>query len=271
MSRITENNDSGLQKKKIVLITGSGAGLGKELAMKFAKDGHNILLNARNEESLNRTRMEILEESDVFVDSIALDLSKQDAALKLKSFCDQKGYFVETLINNVGFAYWGDFFEQGVENMTAMINLHILNTTLLTRLFGEEMKMANEGRIVQIASTAAFQAGPYMATYFASKAYLLFLSEALQSEKSKLPFVQVVCPGAFNSDFKNKADMRNVFFFRRPGVPDSAQMAHKVYKRILSGKKVYVPGSMNNLILLMLRFFPRSVVSRVIAVFLFKK
>lgn len=271
MSRITENINSGLQKRDIVLITGGSSGLGRALALLFASDGYNLLLVSRDEGKLKQTRDSINQKFDVAVNILAMDLADQNAAKKLKTYCESKHYFVEILVNNAGFAYWGGFFKQSAENMAAMINLHILTSSLLTRFFGEDMRKAKRGKIVQIASTAAYQSGPYMATYFASKAYLLYLSEAIRSEKGAVPEVQVICPGAFNSEFKERAEMKEVFFFRRPGVPDTQAMAKKIYKKIRSGQPIYVPGFANNLILFLLRFFPRNIVNRVIALFLFKE
>lgn len=270
MQNITEKSDKSLSMDKRVLITGASSGLGKELAFLFAKDKYKLVLVARSAEKLEKIASDISKNYDSEVQIIVQDLSENDAAITLYNMCQNLEIQIDILINNAGFAYWGEFYKQGEDSIREMLNLMILNTTLITSLFGKDMKEKATGKIVQISSTSAFQAGPYMSTYFASKSYLVLLSEAIQIE-NKHPKIQIICPGAFHSDFEQKANMQNVIFFNRAGLPDSKEMAQKVYRFIDSKGKIYIPGFMNKLIVFMLRFFPRTIVHKVVGRLLSKK
>ncbi len=267
---LTDNDRKSLEMDKRVLITGASSGLGKELAILYARNNKNLVLVARSEEKLIDISNDIGDKYKVKVSFIAMDLGKSNSAQELFNHCQQLNYQIDILVNNAGFAYHGEFLKENVDNISEMINLMVLNTALLTRLFGHEMHVNSTGKILQISSTAAFQAGPYMAVYFAAKSFLLLLSEAIQFE-TKYPKIQIACPGAFHSNFEKRSKMQNNIFFRRPSLPDASEMAKKIYKFANSNKSVFVPGFQNKLLLFGIRFFPRRIVHWVISIFLSKK
>ncbi|QNL20497.1 SDR family NAD(P)-dependent oxidoreductase [Hyphobacterium sp. CCMP332] len=267
---LTNNDSKSLEMDKRVLITGASSGLGKELALLYAQKNRSLLLVARSKKKLEKISMDIGKRYNVKVAFIVMDLGKSDSAYELFKYCQKSNFQIDLLINNAGFAYRGEFLKEEIENISEMLYLMVLNTALLTRLFGHEMQKKSEGKIVQISSTAAFQAGPYMAVYFAAKSFLLLLSEAIQFE-TKYPKIQIACPGAFHSNFEKRSKMQDNIFFKRRGLPDAAEMAKKMFNFAASNKSIYVPGFRNNVILLLIRFFPRKVVHWVISIFLSKK
>ncbi len=270
MTDITEKKVKSLSNNKWVLITGASSGLGKDLSYLFAKEKYNLVLIARSEDKLNEIALDLREKYNSEVEIIIQDLSEIGAPAKIFDWCQSASIQIDILVNNAGFAFWGNFYEQGDEAIAEMLNLMVVNTTLLTSIFGREMHKNSRGKIVQISSTAAFQAGPFMSTYFASKSYLLLLSEAIQIE-SKFPKIQIVCPGAFHSNFEDRSEMKDVLFFKRAGVPDSKQIADKIFSFIHSDREIYIPGFMNKMIVFLLRFSPRKLAHKIIAGFLSKK
>jgi hypothetical protein len=254
-----------LKSSKLVLITGASSGLGKELAKEFSSKSYNLFLIARNEERLNELANSLIKDHGIKVHVLSMDLALHDSAENLFNYCHTHGLNIDILVNNAGFGYWGKFIEQSPENLLEMLNLMVITTSKLTQLFARQMQSRGAGQIVQIVSTSAFQAGPYMASYFASKSYLLLLSEALQKEGMKYPKITIVCPGAFRSDFENQSNLSESKFFNIPGLPSSSEIAKVVTKGVLKNRKMIIPGFRNRLIIFLLRLFPRNTVHSVIA------
>lgn len=263
--------DREFEIQKWVLITGASSGLGRELAYLYASDRHNLLLIARSEDKLKEICNDIETSYDVKAEFLIKDLSEADAADSIFSYCKSKDYQISILINNAGVGHWGRLLEQDESSFRSMLNMMVLNTSFLTFLFGREMEENEGGRIIQIASTAAFQSGPYMATYFSSKAYLLTLSESMQFEGYQKTKIQIVAPGVFRSGFAENAKMEKSKFFNQLGVPDVKDLAPKIYNKIKKGRRMIIPGFQNKMIILLLRFFPRFVVLKVISNLLKKR
>jgi hypothetical protein len=261
--KLTKRLKSGLD---YVLITGASMGLGKELAKLYAASGQNLVLVSRNKNELNSLKTNLDNQYTIDVQVIVIDLAKSQAAKELYEIIETKELSISTLVNNAGFGYWGNFLEQSEENIDNMLHLHIHCVTQLTWLFGRQMIQNGSGRIVQIASTSAFQSGPYMATYFATKAYLLYLSEAVRAEvKSSLLQIQIVCPGAFHSSFAKNGDMQQNVFFKYSFVPTVETVSKNIFRAIHANKKLIIPGWYNRLQVFLLRFTPRTWVNGIIA------
>ena len=235
-----------------VLITGASSGIGRELAKCFAKKQNDLVLVARNTERLESLKNEILNENNVDIKLVSMDLSVQENCISL--FNENKD--IDLLVNNAGFGDYGFFDETSLEKDTQMINTNILALHTLTKLYLAEMKAKNAGQILNVASIAGFMPGPLMATYYATKSYVVKLSEAINEElrriKSKVK-ISILCPGPVVTNFEKTANIKfnfhgisskkvaeytvkhlNKFYI----VPTCIVKIGKFFARKLSGKKV---------------------------------
>src|SRR5271155_3296726 len=249
-------------KVKTALITGASGGIGFELARCFARDGHAVILTARNKEKLERNAEELKKLGAPFITIFPLDLSVPGTAKQLFDDCQRAGLQVDFLVNNAGFGSHGFYPTLDAKDEAEMLQLNITALTELTRLFLAPMLERKHGCIMQVASTAAFQPGPYMAVYYATKAYVLHYSEALAEElRGTGVSITCLCPGATNTDFAARADMADSFLFRNLA-GDSASVAEAGYRGMMRGKVIVVPGMINRLSIFSLRFGPRALVRR---------
>ena len=192
---------------KSVLITGASSGIGYEFAKIYAKNGHNLVITARRQENLENIRKE-LESYSVKIETIVLDLSKEGAAKKLYENVKEKGIVIDTLINNAGFGLYGNFIETDVDREAEMIDLNIKSLVILTKLFLKDMIAIDKGEILNVASIAAFQPGPLMSVYYASKSFVLSFSEAVRNEIRKTNVnISVLCPGPTATEFERSANL----------------------------------------------------------------
>lgn len=169
------------------------------------------------------------------------------------------------MINNAGFGEFGCFIETSWEKEAAMIDLNIKTLTHLTKLFVKDMVSRGSGRIMNVASTAAFQPGPLMAIYYATKHYVLAFSEAISNElKGTGVTVTALCPGITQSEFQDTAGMNESMLFKRMKIATSKEVAEYGYKQMLAGKTVAVHGLMNRAMALLVRFAPRELVASVV-------
>ena len=240
------------------LVTGASAGLGEEFARLLAKDHHNLILVARNEQRLQQLADELRQRYEVTVHIFACDLSRPGAAQELYDAVRAADLTIDMLINNAGFGLNGKFHENPAQQEFALLQVNVVALAQLTRLVLPGMVARGLGRVLNIASTAAFQPGPHMAGYFASKAYVLSLSEALAEElKDSGVSVTVLCPGPTQTEFIDRAGMEESLLFRL-----TKQSATKVasigYKAMLKGEAVVVPGLHNWAVAQTVRFAPRS-------------
>ena len=179
-----------------VLITGASSGIGKDMAKIMASKGNNLVIVARNEEELQKLAKELEEKNKIKVEVIAMDLSREENCIELH----KKVQNVDILINNAGFGDCGDFTKTSLQKEINMVQTNIIAYHILTKLYLTDMKEKNSGKILNVASIAGFMPGPLMATYYATKAYVVKLSEAireeLKKEKSKFKsvyYVQDLC------------------------------------------------------------------------------
>jgi len=247
------------------LITGASAGLGKDLAALFAADGYDLVLVARRRERLEALAAELTAAHGVTVTVLAQDLGAAGAAEAIHAAVQEAGLTVTCLVNNAGFGSNGRFWELAGEREAEMVQVNIMALVQLTHLFLPAMVARGAGRILNIGSTAGFQAGPHMATYYASKAFVNHFTEALAVELEGTGVTATVaCPGPVATEFGAVAgnDKSNLF---RSGAAASMDVARFAYEAMKAGRSLVVHGVMNKLATQGNRLMPRSVVQRIAA------
>lgn len=248
---------------KTALITGASSGIGLELAKQFAAEKINLVLVARSEGKLNELAA-TLRNSGVTVHVLAKDLSNYHSAKEIYGWCGQNNITIDYLVNNAGFGDFGFFHESEWGKQEQMINLNITTLTYLTRLFLPGMVERKYGKVLNVASTAAFQPGPTMSVYYATKAYVLHFSEAIANELDKTGVtVTAFCPGATESGFQSAAAMEDSKLVKGKKLPSSAAVAAYGYKAMMKGKKVAIHGFMNAVMANAIRFMPRNWVLKI--------
>jgi len=243
------------------LITGASSGIGLELAKQCAADKRNLILVARRNDELQHVKKELEETYQVDIVIFPHDLSQQHAAKELHDMILSRGLTVDMLINNAGFGDYGMFVETDLEKELNMIDLNIKALTELTKHVSKGMKARGSGYIMNVASTAAFQPGPLMAVYFATKTYVLSFSEAIANELAPSGvYVTALCPGPTDTKFQDRA-FGNESFFK------SAMTAEAVakigYAAMMKKKRVVIPGLKNKLLAFSVRFTPRNIVTAI--------
>lgn len=247
------------------LITGASSGIGLELARVCAQHKHDLILVARSQESLKALAAEIQEVSNVKVEVIPLDLSLWGSATQLFETVKERQWQVDTLINNAGIGDHGLFAKSSFKKQTEMIQLNITSLTELTHLFITPMIKRKEGKILNVASTAAFQPGPLMSVYYATKSYVLSFSEALAEElKETGVTITALCPGPTESGFYKAANLSNIALLKMMKLPSSKDVAEYGYDEMMKGNVIAVHGFKNLMLVQASRFFPRSVVRKII-------
>lgn len=240
------------------LITGASAGIGLELARVFAREGYRLVLAARNQKRLEEIARELQPaESQV----IAIDLSLPDAPEEVQRRVPK----VDVLVNNAGFGVFGKFAEKSLVEELNMMQLNMTALVSLTGLYLPAMISARSGKIMNVASTAAFQPGPLMAIYYATKAFVLSFSEAIANELEGTGVtVSTLCPGPTTSDFQERAQMQNSGLVKRRKMMDAKTVAEIGYRGLMAGKTIVIPGLGNKLMAQSIRFSPRSMVTKVV-------
>lgn len=250
--------------KKYTLITGASAGIGWELARIAAAQGNNLILVARRSERLQQLAQELKSHYTIDVVVLVKDLSEQDAAAQIFDYCQREQVYVQHLINNAGFGELGFFSDAEVDKQVEMIQVNITALTILTRLFLPSMLAAGYGRILNVASVAAFQPGPLMAVYYATKSYVLHFSEAIANELEKTGItVTVACPGPTESEFKFVAHMEESGLMKNRKNPSSLEVAQFSYAAMMKGKRVAIHGLKYRIMVFMVRFSPRAWTARI--------
>jgi uncharacterized protein len=247
---------------KTTLITGASSGIGLELAHVFAREQHNLVITARREERLAELKNRLEENYSIKVYPIAIDLSSSDAPAELYNFCNQKSLSIDNLINNAGIGDYGLFQNSDWNRQQTMIDLNISSLTRLTHLFLPELVKKERACIMNVASTAAFQPGPLMSVYYASKHYVLAFSEAIANELNGTGVtVTTLCPGPTESEFQEHANMKKSKLFDRFPVATSKEVAEYGYKSMQKGKRVAVYGVPNKISSKIVALFPRRFVT----------
>jgi len=249
---------------KTALITGASSGIGYEFTRLFAKDGYDLVLVARSEKQLMQLAQELKEKFGVSVRVIVKDLSNASAPGEVFTELQQEGVTIDVLVNNAGFATYGMFAETDLAAELQEMQLNMVTLTHLTKLFLPGMLQRRQGKILNVASTAAFQPGPLMAVYYATKAYVLSFSEALANElRGTGVSITVLCPGPTASGFQERANIGDTRLISGRKIMDAARVARAGYRGLMTGKTIVIPGLRNKILAEAVRFSPRKVVTQV--------
>ncbi len=250
-----------MSTKTYTLITGASGGIGHDLAVLSAADGKNLVLVARSSAKLNELSERFRKDNNLDVIIVAVDLSTEAGVNKLISDISLKNIQVDTWINNAGFGDFGDFAAADLAKNMEMIRLNISALTQLSHFALQGMLKAGKGRIMNVASTAAFMPGPGMAVYYASKAYVLSFSEALTREvKGTGVTVTTLCPGPTDTSFATAAGLGKSLMHKMLPPATSMQVAKAGYNAMMKGKAIEIPGFTNKLSAMTPRFSPRGMV-----------
>ena len=251
--------------RSCVLITGATTGIGYELAKLYAKDKNNLILIARDAEKLKNVKYQ-LSLYNINIYTIAVDLAEDNSCENILDIVDKNNLSVDTLINNDGIGSFGYLGEIEIEKDIKLIDLNIRALTRLTKTFLSTMIKNNEGAIMNVASTAAFCAGPKMATYYASKAYVLNFTEALYEElKGSNIRVSCLCPGPVKTTFQEKSGIKKKSTIKNT-LMSSEEVAKIAYRDFIKGKFLIIPGFKNRLIVNLNKFIPRSLSRKIILI-----
>lgn len=253
------------QRKQTALITGAANGIGYELAYLFAQNDYNLVLIDRIEIKLQRVAIYFQEQFSISVKSIVKDLSNIKSPEEIFLELQQENIQVDVLVNNAGFGTYGFFNETNLTDELEMLQVNLVCATHLTKLFLKSMVKQGQGKILNVSSTAAFQPGPLMAVYFATKAYMLSFSEALANELQNTGVtVTVLCPGTTQSAFHERTGMADSQMLKSKRMMDAATVANIGYRALMEGRTIVIPGLINRLMAESVRFVPRNIVTKIV-------
>lgn len=248
--------------QKTVLITGGSSGIGFELAKIFGKNNYQLILVAKDREKLLKKEAE-LKGYGYKVNIILKDLSDPQSPSQIYEQIQSERIQIDVLVNNAGFATYGPFIETDLQEELSELQVNIISLTYLTKLFVRDMVKRGYGKILNVASTAAFVPGPLMSVYYASKAYVLSFSEALNEElKDTGVQVTALCPGPTDTGFVSRGGIYSKLFQGKHMTASS--VAKAAYAGLMKNQTVIIPGIGNKLMVQSLRFTPRSIVPKVI-------
>lgn len=241
----------------IALVTGASSGIGHDIACYLSRRlGYDLIITARNKDKLRQLKNSL----PTKVRIIAADLSRPEHAEKLYSIC--KGYKIDLLVNNAGFGIMGSFDKTSLESEKELINLNIYAVHALTKLFLKDFKLRNSGHILNVASSAGFYPGPLMSSYYASKAYVINLSRAVNQElkeEGSSVTISVLCPGPVETNFNKRAGAVNSF---KPA--DSESVAKYAVDETLRGRFMIIPTFKMKIGIAAMSLVPDSVKSKII-------
>jgi uncharacterized protein len=245
--------------RPLALITGASSGIGAALAREAANDGYDLVLVARRREPMQALAVE-LNAAGAEVTVISADLGKPGGAAALMQIVDERGLTIDTLINNAGLGDSARFDQADPERISSMLQVNVVALTELTRLVLPKMVARRRGRIMLVASIAAFQPGPRMAVYYATKAYVLSFGRAIAYELRRSGVtVTTLCPGATETEFAHVANLDGAALFDGPvPIMSAADVARQGYRAMKAGRPVLVTGFLNRLVALSTRFTPTA-------------
>jgi short-subunit dehydrogenase len=250
--------------KKTALITGASSGIGKALAENFAAGGYDLVLAARGVAKMEALAEELRKRHRIEATVIGADLETAEGATRLHAEIKQRRLVVGALANNAGYAEFGEFKATDLAKELAMMQLNMSTVVVLTKLFLPDL-IATRGKILNTASTAAFQPGPYMAVYYATKAFVLSFSEAIAAElQGSGVTVTALCPGPTASGFQDRANMHASSLVKGKTLPTAESVAAIGYRAMQKGERVVIPGAMNWLMAQSVRFTPRRLVTSLV-------
>lgn len=251
--------------KKTALITGASGGLGLSFVNLFASDGYDLVLVARNGARLEEIKKDIEEKYGIKVTVIAKDLCSPDGPQEVYEATQNEGININVLVNNAGFGDFGEFYKSDISKQIRMLDLNCKALMHLCHLYLPKMIEQKSGNILNVDSIAAFQPGPLMSVYYATKAFVLSFSQALTRElKGTGVKVTALCPGPIRTNFDNAADLGESGLFKNLKVWDPDTVAQFGYKNMKKGKSLCVCGFLNKIIVFANRFAPRSLVRNMV-------
>jgi uncharacterized protein len=249
---------------KTALITGASSGIGLELAHLFARNGYRLVLLARNRSTLRQIADDLQARYSVTVRIAPKDLAHPATPTELYQELQEAGFLLDVLVNNAGFGLSGPFLSTDWAQEAEMMQVNIVAATHLTKLFLPQIR-AREGGILNVASTAAFQPGPFMSVYYASKAYLLSFSEALAEELEGTGVtVTCLCPGPVKTNFQQRAYLQGTAIMDSPLMVDVREVARLGYEGLKRGQRIVIPGWKNRIGVELLRISPRATVTKIV-------
>lgn len=242
------------------LITGASSGIGSAFAYIFASKNHNLILVARNEDKLLELKNKIQDQYGVSILTIAKDITLENSVNEIYETIKNKNISVNVLINNAGFGDFSRFLDSDWAKQKNMVDLNITALMEMSYVFGNEMKKIGGGNILNVASVASLSAGPYMATYYASKAFVLSFSQAIAEElKDSNINVSALCPGPTSTGFEAAADMKYSKMFIYLPVAKAEDVAQVGYDALMANKVIKYYGIVNKLMNIGSRLLPRSI------------
>jgi len=248
---------------RTVLITGASGGIGEALAWEFARDGYALVLAARSRDKLDALAGKLKAQHGSACRVVAVDLAKPESPLTLAEGLRRDGVVVDILVNNAGVGLSGAFAETDLRRELEMLQLNVVSLVHLTKLLLPDMVKRGQGRILNVSSTAAFSPGPFMAGYYASKAYVLSLSVAMREElRGTGVTITTLCPGATETGFGGSAGMNQSRLFRWFSSGDVAGVARAAYRGLMSGRAIVAPGWFAKLIVSAGGIGPRPVAAK---------
>jgi uncharacterized protein len=247
------------------LITGASSGIGKELAIQFAKGGVEVALVARSEHKLHELAELIRKDHSVAATVIPCDLASTGGVDQLCDQLRERNIHVDTLVNNAGFGALGKFAELSIDRQTDMLMVNVVALTRLTRALLPAMLKRGRGGVLNVGSIAAYQAGPYMSVYYASKAYVLSFTEGLREELANTG-LHVTClePGATESNFGDDSGMGKLDMFSSSAMTSQA-VAMAGYQGYCNNQDIVIPGWKNRLIVTTTSFLPRFAMRKIVS------
>jgi short-subunit dehydrogenase len=255
-----------LGEGKTALITGASGDIGHELAKLFARDGYNLVLVARSADKLREIATQLASEYGVSVKAIPKDLSVPMSPQEIFEAVTAEGIIVDILVNNAGFGTYGPFAQTKLSDELEMMQVNMASLTHMTKLFLPGMIARGRGRIMNVASMGAFQPGPLIAVYCATKAYVLSLSEALAEELKGSPVtVTALCPGPVRTGFARRARTEGTKVMRGgllSRVWEAEDVAARGYRGMMKGKTIVIPGKRYRMAAFLVRILPRKVTAR---------
>lgn len=249
-----------------VLITGATSGIGYSFARICCRKGYDLVIVSRSTSKLKETQRQLQTMNPkISVDYVTADLSQPKSVDKIMTFLSKKKIAVDILINNAGVGIHTDFLKTETKQLQSMLSLNMVVPTLLMKTFGKMMEERGNGKILNVSSTAAFQPGPHMAAYFATKAYLLSLSQGVSYElKTRGVTVSTLCPGATRTSFTKQNDLSDTVFFKTTSM-DPDKVARIGFDGLLKGKELIIPGFHNKMGYFFARALPWKMVRSVTA------
>ena len=249
--------------RKTALITGASAGFGVEFARLFARHRNDVIVTARRADRLRDLAASLETEYNINAHAIVADLAAHGGARQLFDEVQERGIEVEYLVNNAGFGTYGPFAETAADESLDLVAVNIAALTELTARFLPAMVERGSGRVLNVASAAAFQPGPLMATYYASKAYALHFSEALNEElEGKGVTVTALCPGPVITEFQQVAAMETSGLVHNKSLMSVEEVVEAGYDAMMRGKSFVVPGLAMKLGTFAVRFAPRRLAAK---------